>query len=115
MVVLIAGITGDTDVAALTALFGVNAAMILFGWRMETTSPNRPARDWSPFVFGCIAGAFPWVAVLVYLVGAGSDVPGFVYGSYVSLFLLFNCFAANQWLQYRGRWAYYLHGERAYV
>ena len=117
MVVLIAGITGVTDVAALTALFGVNAAMILFGWLMETTSPNRPARDWSPFVFGCIAGAFPWVAVLVYLIGAGSDVPGFVYGIYVSLFLLFNCFAVNQWLQYRarGRWADYLHGERAYV
>ena len=117
MVVLIAGITGVTDVAALTALFGVNAAMILFGWLMETTSPSRPARDWSPFVFGCIAGAFPWVAILVYLVGAGGDVPGFVYGIYVSLFVLFNCFAVNQWLQYRarGRWADYLHGERVYV
>jgi hypothetical protein len=117
MVVLIAGITGITDVAALAALFGVNAAMILFGWLMETTTPIRPARDWTPFAFGCIAGVFPWAAVLVYLVGAGSDVPGFVYGIYVSLFVLFNCFAVNQWLQYRarGRWADYVHGERVYI
>ncbi len=40
MIVIIAGITGITDVAALIALFGVNASMILFGWLMETT--NRP-------------------------------------------------------------------------
>jgi hypothetical protein len=117
MIVLIAGITGVTDIAALTALFGVNAAMILFGWLMETTNAPDAAVDWTPFWFGCVAGAVPWIAVLVYLVGAGGSVPDFVYGIFVSLFLLFNCFAVNQWLQYRrrGRWAEYLHGERAYI
>lgn len=117
MIVLIAGITGITDVAALLALFGVNASMILFGWLMETKNTTRPASDWSPFLFGCIAGATPWVAIAVYLVGAGSDVPTFVYGIFVSLFVLFNCFAINQWLQYRarGRWSDYLHGERVYM
>lgn len=117
MIVLIAGITGITDVAALLALFGVNASMILFGWLMETKTARRPATDWTPFLFGCVAGAFPWVAVLIYLVGAGGDVPGFVYGIFVSLFVLFNCFAITQWLQYRalGRWSDYLHGERVYI
>jgi hypothetical protein len=117
MIVLIAGITGITDVAALLALAGVNAAMILFGWLMETTNPRRPAHDWSPFVFGCIAGAVPWLAIGIYLVGAGSDVPGFVYGIFVSIFILFNCFAINQALQYRavGRWQDYLFGERTYI
>jgi len=35
----------------------------------------------------------------------------------VSLFLLFNCFAMNQWLQYRrvGRWSDYRFGERCYI
>jgi hypothetical protein len=35
----------------------------------------------------------------------------------VSLFVFFNGFALNQWLQYRrtGRWADYLVGERVYV
>ncbi len=35
--------------------------------------------------------------------------PGFVYGIFVSLFIFFNIFALNQWLQYRakGRWRDY--------
>lgn len=117
MIVLIAGLTGVTDAVALLALFGANAGMILFGWLMETTNPVRPAQDWSPFAFGCIIGAVPWVGILIYLIGAGSDVPGFVYGIFVSLFILFNCFAINQLLQYRarGRWANYLFGERVYL
>jgi hypothetical protein len=117
MIVLIAGITGITDVAALIALFGVNASMILFGWLMETTNTARRRVDWSPFVFGCIAGAVPWIAIAVYLFGAGDEVPNFVYGIFVSIFVLFNCFAVNQLLQYRrtGRWTDYLFGERVYV
>ncbi len=117
MVVLIAGTVGITDVAALLAIFGTNAAMILFGWLMETTS--RPGRDvsWTPFVFGCIAGIVPWIAIVIYLVGAGGNVPSFVYGIFVSLFVFFNCFAVNQFLQYRarGRWADYRYGERVYM
>lgn len=117
MIVLIAGITGITDVAALLALFGVNASMILFGWLMETTARPGAPTSWTPFVFGSIAGAVPWIAVAVYLAGAGDGMPGFVYGIFVSIFVLFNCFAINQWLQYRarGRWADYLHGERVYI
>ncbi len=117
MIVIIAGITGITDVAALIALFVVNASMILFGWLMETANPQRPARTWTPYVFGCIAGIAPWVAIGVYLAGADEGMPGFVYGIYVSLFVMFNCFAVVQLLQYRarGRWADYLRGERTYV
>ena len=35
----------------------------------------------------------------------------------MSLFVFFNVFAVNQWLQYRqvGRWRDYLVGERAYI
>ncbi len=117
MIVLIAGLVGITDVAALVALFGVNASMILFGWLMETTSRPGAHADWTPFVFGSIAGAVPWIAILVYLVGAGSGAPTFVYGIFVSIFVLFNCFAINQLLQYRarGKWRDYLHGERVYI
>ena len=117
MIVLIAGITGITDIAALIALFGVNASMILFGWLMETTSRPGAHVDWTPFVFGSIAGTVPWIAIVIYLVGAGSGTPTFVYGIFVSIFVLFNCFAINQWLQYRahGAWRDYLHGERVYI
>jgi hypothetical protein len=117
MIVLIAGITGITDIAALIALFGVNASMILFGWLMETKNEPGPSADWSPYVFGCIAGAVPWIAIGVYLFVAGDEVPNFVYGIFVSIFVLFNCFAVNQLLQYRrsGRWVDYLFGEKVYV
>jgi hypothetical protein len=117
MIVLIAMITGITDVAALIALFGVNASMILFGWLMETTNEDPSRVRWSPFVMGCLAGVVPWLAIAIYLIGAGADVPGFVYGIFVSLFVLFNVFALVQYLQYRahGRWSDYLRGERAYI
>ncbi len=120
MIVLIAQLVGISDVAALAALFGVNAAMILFGWLQEHY--ERPGGGgWLPFSFGCLAGVVPWAVIAVYLLSPGSSSsaspPGFVYGIFVSLFLFFNIFAVNQWLQYRaiGRWRDYLHGERVYI
>ncbi len=120
MIVLIAMLTGITNLYALVGLFGVNAAMILFGLLMEHVNQPRDDVNWWPFVFGCMAGAVPWIAITVALVtaaGEGDGVPGFVYGIFVSLFALFNCFALNQWLQYRGRgrFADYLFGEKVYV
>ena len=54
---------------------------------------------------------------MINLVGAGSSVPGFVYGIFVSLFVLFMSFALNQWLQYReiGPWTSYAFGEKTYL
>lgn len=122
MIVLIALVTGVTDLAALVTIAFANVAMILFGWVMEiVNTPDRPTW-WSPFWFGSIAGIGPWVAIALYLVlnVTGEDAQGpptFVYGILVSIFVLFNCFAVNQWLQYRqvGRWSDYLFGEVVYI
>lgn len=116
MIVLIAQLTGISDLAALIALFGVNASMILFGWVMEVASQPDGHVWWTPFWFGCMAGLVPWAAITIYLVGP-SEIPGFVYGIFVSLFVLFNCFAVNQVLQYRrvGPWRRYAFGETVYV
>ena len=122
MIVLIALTTGVTDLAALIAIGFANASMILFGWIMEMV--NDPDRDtwWTPFWFGCIAGIGPWAAIVGALVfnlsqEGAEGPPGFVYGIIVTIFLFFNCFAINQWMQYRrvGKWADYLHGERVYI
>jgi len=121
MVVLIALLPGIGDVAALVALFGVNASMILFGWLMETGNDPADGRpvDWTPFWMGCVAGAVPWLAIGVYLWAPGSsgEAPAFVYAIFVTLFVFFNSFAVNQFLQYRkvGRWTDYLFGERVYI
>jgi Na+/proline symporter len=120
MIVLIAQLTGISDAGALIALFGVNASMILFGWLQEHYE-EPGSGGWLPFVFGCIAGAVPWLVVVLYVVAPGSpgdaSPPGFVYGIIVSLFVLFNVFAVNQLLQYKqvGRWRGYLFGEYVYV
>ena len=120
MIVLIAQLTGIADIAAIIALFGVNASMILFGWLQEHyESPG--GGGWLPFVFGCLAGVVPWLAIGVYLLSPGSastaQAPGFVYGIFFTLFAFFNSFALNQWLQYRARgpWVDYLFGERVYI
>ena len=117
MVLLIAFYTGITDIAALIAIIGANVAMILFGWLQELMNPpGRTHTTMLPFWFGCVAGAAPWLAILVNTFGSDT-VPGFVYGIIVSLFVFFMSFGLNQWLQYRqiGRWADYAYGEKAYL
>jgi hypothetical protein len=63
----------------------------------------------------------PWLIIAFFVIAPGStssaEPPGFVYGIIVSLFLFFNVFALNQYLQYKqvGRWADYLAGERTYI
>ncbi len=120
MIVLIAQVTGISDVAALLAVFGVNASMILFGWLQEKYhSPGDGG--WLPFLFGTIVGLVPWVAVVLYVASPAnpSDAapPAFVYGIIVSLFVFFMSFAVNQLLQYKqvGPWRRYTFGEAAYV
>jgi Heliorhodopsin len=117
MIVLIAMLTGITDVAALVALFGVNAAMIFFGVIQEKY--ERAGGSLLPFWLGCVPAIIPWVAIGLYLFtpGSAAQPPGFVYGIFFSLFAFFNVFALNMWLQYRqlGRWTDYMHGERVYI
>ena len=120
MIVLIAQVCGITDIAALIAIFGVNASMILFGWLQEKyVEPG--SGDWLPFIFGCIVGIVPWLAILVYVFSPKSpfegDAPAFVYGIVVTIFVMFNSFAWVQYRQYKatGKWADYLRGERAYI
>ncbi len=120
MIVLIAMLTGISDLAALISIFGVNAAMILFGATMERANRAERPVIWLPYVFGCIAGAVPWIAIAIqigYSQNQTGDVPGFVFAIFVSLFILFNSFAANMLLQYKrvGPWRNYLFGERAYL
>jgi hypothetical protein len=120
MIVLIAQITGIADVTALVAIFGVNASMILFGWLQEKY--EQPGNGgWVPYIFGCITGMVPWLAVAIYVFSPGNpsdaSAPAFVYGIIVTIFVLFNSFAWVQYKQYKakGKWSNYLHGERIYI
>ncbi len=121
MIVLITMLIGDYDIGALIGVAGANAAMILFGWVMERQ--NRPGNDvdWYPFIFGSIVGLVPWIVIAIYFQGALGNadeaVPPWVWGILFSVFALFNCFAVNQFLQYKqvGKWRSYVFGERGYI
>lgn len=118
MIVLISQITGISDIAAIIAIFGINASMILFGALQEKyEKPGKP--NLLSFWFGSFAGIIPWIAIVIYVWAPGLTVspPGFVYGIVASLFVFFNCFAVNMILQYKqiGPWRDYLYGEKVYI
>ena len=122
MIVVIASLVGIREIGTLVAIFGVNAAMNLFGWSMEAANEGRQRPQWLHYIFGCFAGATPWLVILIALwTGATAEgaaaIPGFVIAIFISLFISFNVFAINMVLQYRkvGRWRDYLYGERAYM
>ena len=120
MIWLILAINGVTDIAALFAVFTVNAAMILFG-ALQEKYEKPGSGGMLPFIFGSMVGSVPWIIILIYFLRPGSEsdvaAPGFVVGIVISLFLFFNTFALNQWLQYKqvGKWKSYLQGERTYI
>ena len=118
MIVLISQLVGISDIAALLAIFGINASMILFGLLMEKYETPGKA-NWLAYWFGCFAGIIPWLAVVIYTwaPGINANPPAFVYGIIVSLFIFFNCFAVNMVLQYKqvGPWRDYLFGEKVYI
>jgi hypothetical protein len=129
MIVAIAYLSYITDVPALVAIAGCNVAMILFGWSMEAANEGRLPKgeriDWKHYIFGCIAGVIPWIAIFSILwaysaqegLPADAGIPAFVYVIIASLFVAFNIFAITMVLQYRkvGRWSDYLYGEKTYM
>ena len=95
MIVVIAMLVGIYDIASLILIFALNATMILLGWLMELHNQTTTRTNWTAYSFGCLAGAVPWIAIAIYLVGA-ADPPAFVYAIFASLFLFFNVLALTE-------------------
>jgi hypothetical protein len=131
MIVGIASLSFITDAGALIAIAVCNASMNLFGWSMEEANIGRKNVQWSHYIFGCIAGIAPWLALFTSVglslanwpTGIGpngrslEEFKPVLIAIYVSLFISFNIFAVNMVLQRLkvGKWADYLHGERSYM
>jgi len=121
MIVLIGMLVGIWDLGSLILMFGLNAMMNLFGIMMELHNQTTERTDWTSFVYGTIAGIIPWVVIVMYFMGAlsssGAEPPAFVYAIIPTIFVFFNIFALNMYLQYRkvGRWKDYLFGERMFI
>ena len=91
------------------------------GLVMEVWNQKNNKVNWLSYWIGCLAGIVPWIVFAIYFWGANTygsgQIPTFVYWIYVSIFLFFNSFAINMYLQYKqvGKWKNYLYGERAYM
>ncbi len=121
MIVLIGALSGIYDASTLLLMFGLTAVMNLCGLVMERQNHDSQQVDWTSFWVGSLAGILPWLAILIYFLGAASEpnsaIPTFVYWIYASIFTFFMIFAVNMWLQYKrvGPWKDYLFGERMYI
>jgi len=121
MMVAIAVLAGVYELSALVMIFALTAVMNSMGLMMEIHNQTTRRTDWTSFVIGSIAAVVPWLVIAVYLWGSNvygtGQIPTFVYWIYGSLFVFFNCFAINMYLQYKkvGRWADYLYGEKVYM
>ncbi len=121
MMVAIAILVGIYDLGSLIMIFSLLAVMNLMGLLMEVHNQITGKTNWLSYWIGCLAGIVPWLVVGIYFWAAASygsgEIPTFVYWIYVSIFLFFNCFALNMYLQYKkiGPWKDYLFGEKVYI
>lgn len=121
MMVAIALLVGIYDLGSLLMIFSLVAIMNLMGLVMEIHNQTTRRVNWLSYNVGVFAGVVPWLVVLVYFLAANyygtGEIPTFVYWIYGSIFIFFNCFAVNMYLQYKkiGPWKNYLYGERVYI
>ena len=124
MIIAIALLSGIYDLPSLIMLFALIMVMNLLGMIMEIHNQTTEKTSWISYNVGWIAGIVPWIAIAIYFwasaanaTSAGAKIPAFVYWIYVTIFIFFNCFAINMFLQYKkwGPWKNYLYGERVYI
>lgn len=121
MMVAISLLSGIYDLSSLVMIFTLDAVMNLLGLAMEKDNQGKAKINWLTYIIGCLAGIVPWIVYGIYVYGAtkygGGNIPNFVYAIYVSIFIFFNSFAINMYLQYKkvGKWKDYLFGERVYI
>ncbi len=121
MMIAIALLSGVYDISSLIMIFALDFIMNMMGLAMELWNQNTKKTSWFSYAIGCVAGIVPWVVFAIYVWGANAfgsgNIPAFVYWIYLSIFIFFNCFAINMYLQYKkiGKWSNYLYGERVYM
>ncbi len=123
MMVAISMLVGIYNIVSLSLVFILVAVMNLTGLIMELynqKSEKTEKPNWLSFKVGSLAGIAPWLAIAFTFwlsADSGSSPPTFVYWIFVSIFLFFNCFAVNMYLQYKkiGPWRNYIFGEKVYI
>lgn len=125
MLVIIGLLGGIIQLSAVVFLFALNALMNLLGLAMERHNLSTEKTDWTSYILGCFAGIVPWIMIALYFYNGITNfnevneqaIPDYAIASFFVLFLFYNTFAINMYLQYRkmGWWKDYLFGEKVYI
>jgi len=122
MRVMIAILSGISDVHTLILIFGLTATTMLFGLAFELENSNRPLGQikWSNFWFGFVPHLFSWAIIFSYFfvgVSRSGNPPAFVWSIIIILFALDLSFAIVLFFQWRGRgcWYKYVNGEIGFI
>ncbi len=120
MLVVMALLAGVFDATSLLLILVLSIVMHALGLLVELHA-KRSTTDWTAWRIACLAGLMPWVVFVIYAIGTGvygsTHLPGYVYGIWASMAVIFLGFATNFYLQRmgRGKWADYLYGERVFI
>lgn len=123
MHIMIAYLSGITDIHTIYAIYGLTFTTMVFGseqernnWRYQGTPEKKSLL---PFWYGCIPHIFGWTIIcchFFYAVSKG-DPPGFVWAIIFILLILDSTFAINMYLQQKeiGKWRDYYYGELGFM
>ena len=104
IITLISMLFGIWDFFSLIVIFCINGSMCLFGDIHERVNAGREPQDidWSAFIYGTIAGLYPWVMIGVFCANSSgvSAAPTFVWIILATYFIMFCTFPATMYLQY---------------
>ncbi|HKU18275.1 MAG TPA: heliorhodopsin HeR [Candidatus Saccharimonadales bacterium] len=124
MVVTIALLGGISDIATLVLLFALSIVGALLGLAAETvvTRDNGAMSRFSHLLCGLsiVSVVLPWVVFAGQIVAAmlfNGHIPGYVYGVYGSMFVLFmaGVWATHQRIVRSGKWADAAYAETAFL
>lgn len=123
MRVMIAQLSGVTDIHILFSIFVLTATTMILGWAHESVNARARAEDiqqnWFPFITAWLPHMASWAIIFCYFfVGVSrGDPPAFVWAIVFILFVLDGTFALLFWLQWRkvGRFEDYATGEIGFI
>lgn len=121
MRILVALLSGISDIHTLFLIFGLTACTMLFGLVFELENRDRSLGQvkWYSFWIGFVPHTFAWSVIFCFFFrnASQSNPPAFVWAIIVIVFTLDLTFAITLFLQWRGRgaWKNYIRGEFAFI
>lgn len=120
LMVGVALLSGIWDIVSLFFIIWLAGLISWLGYKFCQYAKNNKLTDWQLFAIALKAGAWIWIVIAIYALGAliwGRGLPTYVYWVYGSIFLAGLGFAYNTYRSFKadGRWTDKMWGEQVYV